>query len=167
MNWWDPLGLREYSCAETQGIIDQARKQASPPWGVFNAFNNHRPRGKYDFKYYDAIDGVLDDYYNVDGRRMRSDAFGNYLAGYSGEYAAGTIGYAGVRAGGIVIDFTDTLASRARLSNLPNNGFDWDMDSVPDINAGANRAKDEIAPRSSPWDEMNSSVNHIGGCSCP
>lgn len=40
--------------------------------------------------------------------------------------------------------------------------FDWDKDSINDINAGANKAKKEQAPKIDPLLEMmNSRVNHV------
>jgi hypothetical protein len=129
INLWDPLGLKDYSCGETEGIIDEAGKQ-----NLWDAYRNHSGNGKYDFKA-----NQPGDTFNVGGHQMKADEFGNYVAGYAGYKAGGEIGYAGVRAGGILYDFTDAWADR-RGRGFGNSKFDWDADSVEDIRAGKDRA---------------------------
>ena len=61
---------------------------------------------------------------------VRSPAeFGNYIAGYTGQYKWGERGYWGVRAVGVIFDAFDRTADGKVV-------FDWDSDSVPDIDAG-------------------------------
>jgi hypothetical protein len=59
------------------------------------------------------------------------DEFGNYLAGYSGQLLAGDAGYWAARAGGVVYDLE------------PLSDFNFDLDSVDDIDAGADAAQSE------------------------
>jgi RHS repeat-associated protein len=128
----DYFGLKDWTCEETEGLLAEMRTQ-SP----FEAFLNHNGRGKYDFKSKDDKDTFV-----VDGRTMPADAFGNYAAGYGGQHTAGSLGYLGVRAGGVFYDFFD--AGRfSRVNNAKPASFDFDADSVADINAGRDRPVEE------------------------
>jgi RHS repeat-associated protein len=132
INYTDPLGLKAFSCAETLEIIREVGKQ-----NLLEAAWNHRGRGKYDFKY-----RQMDDTFEVDGRILGADEFGNYIAGYAGYKSGGMFGYNGVRAGGILYDFVDNI--RFDILNMfnrprPESNFDWDEDSSEQVNAGALR----------------------------
>jgi len=125
----DFFGPKDWTCEETEGLLGEMRTQ-SP----FVAFLNHNGGGKYDFKTKAPGDTFL-----VDGKFMPSDAIGNYAAGYGRQHAAGSLGYLGVRAGGVYFDFFDV----GRLSRINNGKSDFDKDSVPGINAGRDRAVEE------------------------
>jgi hypothetical protein len=147
----DFFGLKDWTCEETEGLLGEMRTQ-----NPFEAFLNHNGGGKYDFKTH-----VPGDTFVVDGKFMASDAFGNYAAGYGGQHAAGTLGYLGVRAGGVYFDFFDV----GRLRRINNGKFDFDADSVPDIDAGRDRAVEEQR-RLLPQPDlalmmMNSPRNHV------
>ncbi len=143
-NLVDPLGLRDYSAVETRKILDAIKADASagPYSGFFNMLANHTTApysiwvGYADFK---ARDKEGKDTYCVNGRPYRSDEFGNFAAGYAGEYYAGGFGVFLVEVGGIGYDFIDT--------SRPNwNRLDFDADSRADINAGSLQAKRELLP---------------------
>ncbi|MEW5993893.1 MAG: RHS repeat-associated core domain-containing protein [Candidatus Zixiibacteriota bacterium] len=130
---WDPFGLKTYSCTETEKIIREAGQQSL--WG---AFWSHLGGHKYDYKVLQP-----NDTFNVGGNLLRADEFGNYLAGYSGYKSGGMFGYFGVRAGGVLYDFTDSFwADLLRATRRPydDSRFDLDADSREQIDAGASRA---------------------------
>jgi len=132
LNWTDPSGLRAYSCEETRIILNEAAEES-----LLDAYNNHSGSGKYDFKV-----NQPDDTFNIGSGPLRSDQFGNFLAGYAGYKIGGTGVYALVRAGGIFYDLTDTLNERSGRS-YGDSEFDWDADSLPDLEAGRDLAASE------------------------
>ncbi len=147
INYIDPWGLRDYSCIETLRIIEEAGDQ-----NLFEAAWNHSGGGKYDYKYRQT-----DDTFDIGGRVLGADEFGNYLAGYVGFRAGGMLGYNGVRAGGVFYDFKDNL--RFDILGMftdprPKSDFDWDEDSKEQINAGAIRGL---------FEEIGITVDH---CRC-
>ena len=73
----------------------------------------------------------------VSGITLSAAEFGNFAAGYSGQYL-GAVGYAGVRAGGVWYDFKE---SDWWMGTKP---FDWDEDSVPAIEFGSWYAASEM-----------------------
>ncbi|MFD0322478.1 RHS repeat-associated core domain-containing protein [Lysobacter gummosus] len=125
----DPFGLKDYSECETNEELSYARWSVVYPGSLLHAIINHTIVLDY------RLNQPGDTFY-VDGRRIGAAEFGNYIAGYAGIYYNGLGGYAGVRIGGLVFDIEDFFAGRE---------FDWDEDSVPDINAGAQRAVDELS----------------------
>jgi hypothetical protein len=84
---------------------------------------NHSGNAFFDF----AFNDFRFDNFIVDGVTYDAAAFGNYIAGYAGAYVGGAVGIYLVDAAGIYYD--------ARGDNV----FDWDADSRPFIDAGANR----------------------------
>jgi len=166
MNLFDLFGLKNWNCQETQNILDDVKTES-----LIEAYFNHTAwpwGGAYDFKVNQAGDT-----FDVNGQTMNADQFGNYVAGYGGQHAGSALGYAGVRVGGIMYDFTDNvLQARGSRSDRWNSygGFDWDADSVNDIRNGANRAREEQRPPPyipNPWDLANSSRNQVSHASCP
>lgn len=80
----------------------------------------------FDFKF--EYEGQL---FEVDGRLMRADEFGNFAAGYAFTKVASDLGYVGTRLGGVV------FAALGRAEH-------WtDRESVPMIDAGYRRARAE------------------------
>jgi RHS repeat-associated protein len=130
VNALDPSGLYAWDACQTQQILDEIREtETGDP---LLAALNHKENGAYDF-------GVrnLGDTFEVDGQVITASQFGNYVAGYASAYVGAPYGYSGidyaysgVRVGGILYD--------------TRSGFDWDKDSVPDINAGFVRALREL-----------------------
>lgn len=142
INRFDPSGLTDYDEFETALFMEAARNDATGPLGLLTAFVNHFPKGQYDFKHHNELDTFV-----VGGHLYTASEFGNFLAGYSGVYAGQAVGYLGVRAGGVAVDFSDNVAEgeRARRLGVEVPGrFDWDVDSIPEIDAGARRAVREI-----------------------
>lgn len=122
----DPLGLKDYSKCEVLDLLDSARTDmdASLPVRTFRALRNHSAGGRFDFKVNEPSST-----FSIENKTMSAPEFGNYIAGYSGEYF-GFGGYAGVRIGGVAFDYIDGARN-------------WDKDSIGDINAGASRARAE------------------------
>ena len=117
----DKFGLKAYSHAETVQLLNESRGQ-----NLLDMYKNHGYDGKYDFKITHPSDQ-----FELDGNLLSAASFGNYIAGYAGQYNYGGFGYSSVRAAGIIFDIPDD--------------FDWDADSVKDINDGRQRAKDDKA----------------------
>ncbi|MFZ5501396.1 MAG: hypothetical protein ACOY58_05745, partial [Candidatus Micrarchaeota archaeon] len=123
---------------------------------LWDAFISHLGRAKYDFK----ANAPTDSFY-VGGELLAADQFGNYLAGYAGWKAGGSLGLLGVRAGGVWYDFRDNvpegtfLWTTSRPRSRGDYIFDWDQDSVEMINRGAFRAV------------MEESGIDIDECLCP
>ncbi len=130
LRFTDPWGLKTILCSETAKLLREAGQQ-----NLLQAFFNHRGRGKYDLKYRQELDTFV-----VGTSLLTADRFGNYIAGYASYKAGGLFGYWGVRTGGIYYDFVDNLNDRARRLKT-NSKFDWDEDSIDDINAGLQRAQ--------------------------
>jgi len=132
---FDLLGLKNFSCEETEKIIAEAGIQS-----LWDAFFNHIGNERYDFKANQKFDT-----FNVGGVVMKADEFGNYLAGYVGVKAGGVGGELGVRLGGIFYDFWDDFTQRRGRDFLDvrKSTFDFDSDSWDRINAGRNRALNE------------------------
>jgi RHS repeat-associated protein len=153
INEIDISGLRSYGRCETEDILKTVRENANgrkPEW-----WKRHSGGDDFDFKAKDRYDGVLDDYYEVGGRQLRSDEFGNFAAGYASIYGYGFIGYIGVIAGGIWYDFDDARHG--------DGFFDFDFDSRPAIDRGAWRAVNEL-----PWHqgEDRRPSRSESGCGC-
>ena len=132
LNWTDELGLRAYSERETKKLLHEACLQSTAPFplGLLNTYRNHSYNGKYDFKLNDETST-----FKVNGRTLRADQFGNFLAGYDAYKAGKAGGYATARAFGVFYDVIEDL-EQAQRPNL-------DADSVPDIAAGRDYAKRE------------------------
>jgi RHS repeat-associated protein len=84
VNWIDPLGLYDYSAAETQQqFLGPAFNSATagPIQGLLNIENNSTGGGPYDFGY----NSHANDIFNASGQTMTADQFANYIAGYQGE----------------------------------------------------------------------------------
>lgn len=103
VNAVDPLGLRDYTAAETSQILDSARRdaQAGPLQGLVNLRANHEGGGKYDFKLRNR-----DDTFSVAEHTLSPASFGNYTAGYAGASYA-PVGFLAMRAAGIMYDMAD------------------------------------------------------------
>lgn len=89
----------------------------------------HGGGGKFDYKIKEGDEGERYTF-NVNGKIYNGPQFGNFVAGYAGVWF-GPGGYQGVRAGGVVYDYIDGQSN-------------WDLDSVDDINAGAEMATREM-----------------------
>ncbi len=132
----DPSGMNPtyahvYNCKQTQEIIQWAREATQAPWpeALWRGFQHHNEMGQFDFKINEPRATFV-----MNGDTLKAEEFGNFLAGYTGQKLV-PVGIGGVRAGGIIIDY--------RASRAANKPFDWDMDSVPAIVAGAAYAKQE------------------------
>lgn len=91
---------------------------------LLNALKNHGAGGKFDFKI-----NQPGDTFTLGGQSFTPAQFGNFTAGYAGEYF-GFGGYEGVRLGGSLFDYIDGARN-------------WDIDSIEMIDSGANRANAE------------------------
>ena len=81
----DSFGLYDYNESETrQQFLDPAFKSATvgPINGLLNIRDNSQGAGPYDFGA--ANNPHKDDTFNVNGRSMNADQFGNYIAGFQG-----------------------------------------------------------------------------------
>jgi len=86
---------------------------------------------EFDFKNYPG-----DALFQVGDQWVRNDEFGNFAAGYAGEYVFGAYGYLSMRAGGVY------YAAERNQHGERISGEHWDdRESVPMINAGATRGK--------------------------
>jgi uncharacterized protein RhaS with RHS repeats len=135
---YDPLGLKTFDECETAGFFTQAQGQS-----LFQAFNNHRGGGKFDFAYQRQYSS---DKWTINGRTYNPNEFGNVLAGYTGGYKFGET------LGGSIVRFTGRLAHK--IDN-PSGG-DGDASSVPYINLGVKLGTQ---------DSKNRTVQ--GACACP
>ena len=123
----DPGGLKHYPEEETKKILKRARHDSSGPAGPFRAFLNHAVPGYLDFKNLEP-----DATFELNGSCMTVDAFGNFLAGYSGYQVLGGTGIVVVVAGGYYFN---------RFEPNPDD----DESSRPDIEAGYEYAAYERA----------------------
>ncbi len=83
INLFDPLGLYDYSAAETQQQFlgpALASATAGPIQGLLNIKHNSQGLGPYDFGW----NQHKHDTFCVNGKRLTADQFGNYIAGYQG-----------------------------------------------------------------------------------
>lgn len=126
-------GGLNYNENETKKITKQASKKLLNDGIVkdlFDTFSQHGWQGTYDFKAHGnvkiSINGNITpvDYYTVNGKLIRADQFGNYLAGYAttmGFGPAGTVStfVAGVvdgwRGGGTEFAWFDDSGSREMI----------------------------------------------------
>jgi RHS repeat-associated protein len=136
VNAIDPWGLRALSACETIAFLEGARAES-----LLEAISNHRGGGKFDF----VLGPHVDDTFEVLGTVYNAHEFGNYLAGYSGAYHLGFLGYSGVRLAGILLNIDEH-----RLNT------DFDRSSAPYISAGA--ALGEY--------ERQNGIALNAGCSC-
>ena len=98
VNFIDPFGLYDFSEEETQAYLDQATKDTTTINQYFNFWMlifNHRGGGTYDFKQNQPVDRFC-----VNGKWLRADEFGNYIAGYASTRSFGVYGYAAARIAG-------------------------------------------------------------------
>jgi RHS repeat-associated protein len=130
INASDPTGLKDFTQCEAakflRSLVDAMQHDPGrffPQWPL-----------EFDPKANDPGSGgpkernvsTLQDRYNVDGQWLRSDQFGNFAAGYAGQYVFGSAGLALVHGGGIW------------AAQDPHSGEHWsDLDSWPMIEAGA------------------------------
>lgn len=133
VNRIDPFGLKDHSECETLAFVDKARggKFESSLSKALKGMIRSGPWGSFDFKMRQPDDTFL-----VGGRQLGAANFGNYIAGYAGTWAGGVLGYGAVRGAGVAFDYGE--------SRISGEAFDWDADSVPDINAGTDRAYAEM-----------------------
>jgi RHS repeat-associated protein len=137
VNLWDPFGLRDYSEAETRLILDDATRDSRGLLGMWHMLLNHRGNGRFDFKSTQPYDTFC-----VNGRQLKPDQFGNYIAGYAAAQQDGATSFMApvalplVRGAGVMFDFADSVKNRLGIGFDDGNVFDWDADSVPDINKG-------------------------------
>lgn len=93
----DPFGLKDYSTAETQALIDQSVIRVTDSWNPFARalalYNLHGTGGNLDTLLKQNADTFC-----IDGRQLNSDDFGNYLAGYDSQAALSLVGDDIVRA---------------------------------------------------------------------
>ncbi len=121
----DPTGLRAYSHCETREFLDRARESVEGWDRVQRMIENHRALGPFDFKYTEP-----NSTFELGAETFTAPQFGNFIAGYAGEYM-GWGGYSAVRLAGIYFDYHDEASN-------------WDLDSKEHIDAGANRADAEM-----------------------
>ena len=134
VNHADPFGLSadtlRHGRCKVAGLLKAYVEALGSNPGQFAAgFRGANYPPQFDYKYQEPA------LFEVGGRWLRNDEFGNFAAGYAGMYVYGTPGFLGMRAGGVVIA-ADRDNSGKRVS-----GEHWsDRDSAPMINAGAGRA---------------------------
>ena len=135
----DPFGLvadttRHDRCAVAKILSDYIGALAEKPGEFADAVplpgrgaRAGYPEG-FDFK-----TETPDDLYQVEGRWLRADEFGNYAAGYAGEAVYGASGFVVMRAGGIAYAL-DGSSGESRT----------DLESAPMINSGSARAQKDF-----------------------
>jgi RHS repeat-associated protein len=129
INGVDPFGLKAYKCEETLKIINAVRADAMGPLGLWHVYKSHQYQGRFDYKSWDPGSTFW-----VDGQEIGADRFGNFLAGYSAYIAGGaSVGYPLVRIFGQWYDLTEDYTA--------NRPYNFDEDSVPDINSGVAYAR--------------------------
>ena len=116
----DWTGLRALTECETADLLNQARHQS---W--LDQYWNHSGLGKFDFSH-NAHRG---DTFTVNGVTYNASQFGNFIAGYSGAYLRGFLGYTIVRGFGVAYNVGEAAVA--------HHATDWDASSVPFIQDGA------------------------------
>jgi len=133
VNSFDMLGLYDYSFEQVKCMINNAYGDLAS-LDYFDALElmhkRHSTDGMFDFKGH-SYDGS--DTFNVEGRIMDDDEFGNFIAGYLGYARFGYFGLLSVRVAGHYYGFTDKSDDYL---------FD-DPGSISDIHAGMNAAKNQ------------------------
>jgi RHS repeat-associated protein len=85
INYVDPLGLYDYSAAETQEQFLRpafSSATAGPIQGIVNIYNNSKNGSQiYDFSY----NNHANDTFCANGKRLSAAQFANYIAGYQGK----------------------------------------------------------------------------------
>jgi len=132
-------GGKHYSKEEVEAILKDIKDK-----NLFQSYLDHFGDGKYDFKVNEP-----NATFDVDGKTMNSGEFGNFLAGYAGVINGGLLGELGVRGGGVLYDFFDSIKYDLGWTAPPPAGmdppkFDFDRDSWPAINAGVERARKSL-----------------------
>jgi hypothetical protein len=145
----DLFGLRDYDECETRAVLFMVVKNLYPSkTRLGNYLFDNIPNVKtaralaghgglggsiFDFKIMEEYEGEPM-HFRVNGRIYGAAEFGNFSAGYAGVmYGLG--GYSGVRVGGVVWDAID------------GDKWDWDADSVADIDAGCGDGAKRIEGR--------------------
>jgi len=136
----DPFGLKDYSPCETNNIMASISYESRLPYGLglANTWANHASLlgvGARDYAYIDqdSTFAVID---SAGVSTMTSGEFGNYIAGYSGQLAGGSIGRSMMLGGGIIHNVVGSIFGGQR--------FDMDASSRPFINRGFLRAQNEL-----------------------
>jgi RHS repeat-associated protein len=131
LDFIDPSGLLAYNCTQTQEFIQWAGEDARGLHGLLAALQNHHNPGYLDFETHETGSTfVLEN-----GRVMRADEFGNFLAGYAGYRFIGDFGYALVRVAGVAHNVLSDLRA--------GRGLNLDKDSKADLRAGRADARQE------------------------
>lgn len=130
VNVTDPTGLIAYTCEQTQQFLQWASEDAQGFHGLTAAIHNHHVPGYLDFKTREP-----DATFIVDGRVMKADEFGNFIAGYAGYRFMGNTGYGLVRAAGVTHDIVGDSQEHVPLN--------FDKDSEPALRAGRAYAEKE------------------------
>ena len=86
INFFDPLGLKQYTEQETQNILNQAYCSATSGRfsGLWHIYHNSKGRGPYDYGWLtnNEFPGPDNDTFVVNGDTLTADQFGNFIAGY-------------------------------------------------------------------------------------
>ena len=113
--WADPLGLARCDADDTQDIVEQIRD--SWDWRLHAEPSSE---GGYDYKY-------TGDTFELSGYGPISGGdFGNYLAGYMGQYHLGGFGAIGAFAAGHFYGPIDYVAWRVGTGQWPRHMHFWD-----------------------------------------
>jgi hypothetical protein len=138
INWLDPFGLKDYTKGQTLAIIYNSTAELDNFYDPISAAVylvwTHGGFGsaKYDYNF----NGHSGDTFCVDGQRIDADKFGNYLAGYDGAYAFGTLGAGAVSAAGYYYATGDGIANSIEGNG---QGFNYDQSYISEgVNDSAN-----------------------------
>jgi RHS repeat-associated protein len=124
LTYLDLFGLQIYTAEETNQILQEARQESW--WELpYNHIGLFARLGKYDFGYTQP-----NAKFTVDGMTLSAGQFGNYLAGYVGQYKSPNFLYGVVRVAGV---FFDVL----------HGNLDFDSESIYYIDHGALRVEME------------------------
>jgi RHS repeat-associated protein len=128
--------LKDHTYSETMEILREAREGPDrsntvigQTYTVHDIITN---RFDFGFKH-------PEDTFDIGGKVLRANEFGNFLAGYASVYWGAEVGYAAARVGGILFEALGAAVGT-------HDHFEWDQSSVPYIDMGAGQAYLEMAP---------------------
>ena len=128
VNWLDPLGLKDYTAAETQQIISDSTTWIRSASDRMQAYHQlHDNNGMDDF--YGKNNLTNPDTFCVNGKSLNDDQFGNYLAGYDAIDALGPFG-----------QFVNLAAAAIFIDDVRQGIHSWGDFTEADLNQGENDA---------------------------
>lgn len=141
---WDPLGLKDWSAAQVQKMLDKACSDATADWlgaaSLGNIFNNSHPNGPMDYAYGPKFN---DRFILNDEQILSASEFGNYIAGYqAGAYDQNYGGHLaeGITKGAGIAMHTSTYLNGKDVPGFPALSREyndpWDFTGMPAIQQG-------------------------------